>query len=377
MHIIKNTFHRIALPPLLPITITLILGILWQYNTSSSIFTLIIFIAGTSLILFALCKKFTLSLKKVASLPLIFFIGAFLYQHQVTTHQNFYLQFGNKPVTVIARVTNIEITKHLKTKRSITLQIQKIKVNQNNKWNAIKKNVLLYTNSMTEMQVGDTVVIKNIVFKSPKNTSFTSYLIRGGIAGTAFVSNTNYQLLHRPTRSFSRWLFKQQQRLLSCLERKLSPHAFSFFSSLFLGNRTCAKEITQQTAEQFKRWGISHFLARSGLHLAIFILIWHTICSLIPISFRSKQIFLVVLSILYFILSWSSASFLRAFALFIFYKLCNLLKTPFHFLHMLTLICFVFLIINPIHLFFLDFQLSFTLTFALSWFNQIYSAKYK
>ena len=45
---------------------------------------------------------------------------------------------------------------------------------------------------------------------------------------------------------------------------------FVFFHHFFLGNRACIKTELEETNEQFKVWGISHFLARSGLHLALF-----------------------------------------------------------------------------------------------------------
>ncbi len=65
----------------------------------------------------------------------------------------------------------------------------------------------------------------------------------------------------------------------------------------------------------------------------------------------------------------------RALYTFILYKICILHKRPSHLVYLLSLVCFFVLLDNPMQLFFLDFQLSFTLTFALAWFNQISSRK--
>jgi competence protein ComEC len=164
-------------------------------------------------------------------------------------------------------------------------------------------------------------------------------------------------------------------RLLSTLKTKLSTPAFLFFSSLFLGNRSCIKVSLEETSEQFKIWGISHFLARSGLHLALFIFIWQMLSSLIPFSFGTKQLLFTTLSIIYFMLTWTSAPFTRAFALLIMHKLFLFLKIPFNLLHALSCVCLCFLLYCPLYIFFLDFQLSFALTFALAWFNQLINTK--
>ena len=132
--------------------------------------------------------------------------------------------------------------------------------------------------------------------------------------------------------------------------------------------------MSDELNDQFKTWGLSHLLARSGLHLAVFVMIWQRLLSAIPFPFMFKQLFMTILCLVYFILSWSSIPFVRALALFLLYKKCLLFKIPFHFLHNLSLVTFFFLVLCPINLFFLDFQLTFILTAALAWFNQLQSS---
>ena len=147
---------------------------------------------------------------------------------------------------------------------------------------------------------------------------------------------------------------------------------FLFFSSLFLGNRSYVKNMMETIDEQFKQWGIYHLLARSGMHLALFIFMWQMIFRFIPLPFILKQGLMLLLCFLYGIFSWTSAPFLRSLALFALNKMCLLTKNPYHLLHYLTLTCLCFLLSCPLYLFFLDFQLSFGLTFALAWLNQLY-----
>ena len=375
MHIITNAFYHISLPPLLPITVSLIAGIWWQsvdHSFAIPISLCFIIIAAIFIFIRIIEVHFFIPSNIVIGALLAFPLGAYLFQRQLNTANSCYKIIGTKPVDIRGTVKNIEITKHLRTKRCITLQIHTFKKPKQPKWKKNNNTILIYTNTQGKIQVADTISVNTILFKQPSTPSYKSYLLKQGIVAAVFANRLNYSIDHHPTWSFARWQHHQQQQLLATLERKLSIPAFTFFSSLFLGNRTRVKSNIQQTTEQFKKWGISHFLARSGLHLAIFVLIWHAIFRVVALPFMAKQIIILFLSILYYLLSWPSASFIRAFSLFILYKLCTLDRKPFHFLHLLTLVCFSFLIINPIQLFFLDFQLSFALTFALAWFNQLY-----
>ena len=128
-------------------------------------------------------------------------------------------------------------------------------------------------------------------------------------------------------------------------------------------------------AHSFRQWGISHYLARSGLHLTIFTFIWLMLFRLFPFSFFFKQLFMLLLCSIYLVFSWSSISFLRAFYSFFLYTICNICKIPIHFLHILTLVTLYVAICNPIQIFFLDFQLSFALTFALALIANLYPTK--
>jgi len=377
MRSIIQSFYHLSFPPLLPVTISFILGIWWQSTQNSYLLILCSIALAILLISIKFLRiKFTHPSNIVMISLLAFPAGAWLFQHQIHVHQNFYKLVPTKPVSIVGTVKNIEITKHLRMKGCITIHMHRFKPIEQKKWHSINKIILLYTNTIEKIQVADTIAIHNLTFKPPQKSSYQSYLIKEKIAATVYVKQLSYTIDDRPSWSLHRWIYDQQQRILTRLEYKLSHHAFTFFSSLFLGNRTRIKDKMEQTTEQFKKWGISHFLARSGLHLAIFILIWYTLLCLIPLSFGVKQTFLLLLGIIYFLFTWTSVSFMRAFALFILYKLCHLAKKPFHFLHFLTAVCLCFLIINPIQLFFLDFQLSFALTFALAWLNQLYRTKH-
>jgi competence protein ComEC len=227
--------------------------------------------------------------------------------------------------------------------------------------------IQLYTATIPDLEVGDRVKIENIFIKKPNNENFWRYLMKEGILTTLFVQKLEFTVEHRPTFSIRKWFLTYKNNLLSRFRQQLSPATFHLFASLFLGVKN--KKALETVNKQFKYWGILHYLARSGLHLAVVITIYETAFRFIPLPFMVQHFLLLLLGILYYFLSWSSISFIRAFIMFLYYKLSILAQIPTHFLHILLATCYIILLTNPIQLFFLDFQLSFCLTFALGWLN--------
>lgn len=376
MNFISRHFHIFSLSPVFLLTLGLIVGILCQSITTTVYPPILSSILAIFLI--GLKAKKIMTSNSSYSFVLFFIsfsIGSFLYQNQVDRHEQFYSHINNMPIDIVGTITDISRNNHKAMPDTITLQLKSIKKSNSKKWDSSNKIILIYTNHHNKLWIGDIVMISNIQFKDPQDRPFVQYLIKQKIAATLFIDHFTYSLQCRPYLSLNRWIFNQKQRLFKNIEKKMSSKTFLFFSSLFLGNRTIQKEKIQSMSEQFKKWGISHLLARSGIHLTIFIFTWQAIFSLIPLSFALKQYILILISIVYFIFSWPSISFIRAFSIFMLYQLCTIINRPTHFLHFCLLTCFLFLIFNPMQLFFLDFQLSFSLTFVLGWFNQLYQRK--
>lgn len=304
------------------------------------------------------------------------FIGGFAYRYQQIRHAEFYTYIDNNPFDIIGTVTHITPIYQGHIKQRLTINVNYIKKTAlNGDWQQINKRLHLHTAQILDAQVGDQIEITKLMCKPSKKNSFDSYLIKEKIAASIFTLAPEWKLVQRPTFSFRRFMHNTSLNLTKGLQRKLSKEAYSLFSSLFLGDTVTCKKQLEHTRDQFRAWGIMHYLARSGLHLIIFVAVWQTLLCAIPIPFLLKQLIMLLLSLIYFGLSWSSISFMRALYTFILYKICILHKRPSHLLYLLSLVCFFVLLDNPIQLFFLDFQLSFTLTFALAWFNQISSRK--
>ena len=304
---------------------------------------------------------------------LSFLAGSILCYMQQQTQKNFLNLVASDTITLHGYISGIE--KIQNPRFSFRMIIETDQIQKQDTWHQCGETIALYIKDKPNLLVGDIIEISNVAFKQSSNSSFNTYLAKEKISATLFLENLEYTLIERPDFSFSRSLFYFKESLFATLRSKINHETFQLFSSIFLGNRTAVKKQMDTTKEPFKIWGTSHYLARSGLHLVIFVIIWHFILSLLPLSYILKQLFLIMLILAYALLSWSSVSFERALLMVLIYKWCLLARSPSHYVHLVVLVTALVLCINPLQFFFLDFQLSFGLTFALAWFNHIEARK--
>ena len=162
-------------------------------------------------------------------------------------------------------------------------------------------------------------------------------------------------------------LSRIRNAIIMRLQDKFSKIGFSLFSSLFLGKNLLPTAHIPPLIEQFNAWGISHYLARSGLHIIILLELWHYVLRLAPIGFSIRQFFLLLFLLLFYVLSFPSISFIRAILTYSIARFYIFQKTPALSIHTIMLCGYSILIYSPLALFSLSFQLSFSLAFFIAW----------
>jgi len=357
---------------LIPITAMLAAGIWWQATPDHKALPIIVMV----IIMIVATVAATLTKKKrilrLITPPLIicaFFCGALLLSNQKSEHKKTQKSLCGKNLTVRGTVTALEKSKQKFFRQAITIKISSLQ-KKKDRWRETTGNIRIYVRNH-DLHISDHIELKNITLKNPAGSPFDNYLMKSGIATTACVAKLNYRLLHRPPWSTKKFIFQQRKNVQERLAKKITAQTFALLSSIFLGNRSEKKYLLERSKEQFGTWGILHFLARSGLHLVLFILLWEFILGFLPIAFIYKQMFLACLGGIYCLLSWPSIPFIRALSIFLLYKMSPLFNARTHLPHLLAIVIFCILVSNPSQLFFLDFQLSFGLTFALAWFGRI------
>lgn len=308
-----------------------------------------------------LCQKKGLAL----CIIMLFSIGHIRLQQTLSLHKKTIEQIQKK-TTITGDVSSIEKAQHKQYRYSTLIRVSHYfennqKLPYNTPWN-----LQCYSKHCPKIEVGDTIEITSLNLNTKTKDSFCSFLIKEGIHATAFLPFNTINVINRPLFSLSRSIHQARTHLIENIKKKCSNTTLTLISSIFLGNRLYVKEQYSELKELFCNWGIVHFLARSGLHMVIFILFLQFILQWIPMPFLIKQLILIFLSLVYAILSWQSISFARAFCSFLWYKISHICGLQTDVVHIIIVLSCLFLMCNPMLIFFLDFQLSFGLTAILA-----------
>lgn len=366
--ITKSDFIAPRLFPLVTITLCFMAGIWWQSHAYPLVSVFVL--TATITLLFSLinwwhyrCNNALIILCALACAG-----GAMRYQ-QLIDKQIYFLHItNNNHYNLLGSVVDSLKTENPRLPQRLTVKIISL---QNENCNIQPDaTIFVYTRRLRGISINDTIVIKDLLFKHAYKDDFKTYLLKENIAATVVLQNNIVQRLYRPRVSFKRWLYYFRKELVERCKQQLHPTTYLYFASIFLGSPDTKKTI-DHIKQRLQQWGIVHYLARSGLHVVIFIAAWQLLLKALPLRFLMKELLLILLCIIYALLSWPSIPFHRAFFTFLMTRACTMSGLRVYYLPTLAFITLVTLIINPFFLFSLDFQLSFGITCALAWFNEI------
>ncbi len=305
----------------------------------------------------------------IAYTCIMFAFGSLWHQGYAALYEQAASTIPTTPITLTGRVIDIQKTNHRIFKNLVVISLDAIDGASTSWFNPHNK-LHIYVTKYPSIEVDDVITIKDALCKKPPQSSYRDHLMREQTIATIFIPKLIPSALSRPTYSYKRLIYNTKILTTKKATSALLPVSQSLYASLFLGNKTYTSSCYESIKEQFRRWGLSHYLARSGLHLVLIVALWVWFFRIIPIPFLYKQLSIAFLVMLYAMLSWSSISFIRALSTFFLCKLCSCIwYYPYNNLHLLTVTALYLLIQNPLHIFYLDFQLSFGITFALAWLN--------
>lgn len=203
---------------------------------------------------------------------------------------------------------------------------------------------------------------------------YRRYMLCHGFTGEGFVRSHQWQwqqvslkglsLLQRARLRFLRWRHTLMERYR---QWGISDDAYGVMAAMTLGEKT---HISQETRETFREVGASHILALSGLHLMII----YSVISLL-VNWRRIRLLsqvLIILSIWAFaFLTGLSPSILRSATMISIYALLSLGHREKMSVNTLAFVALVMLIVNPLALYDLGFQLSFMAVLSIVLINPL------
>ncbi len=197
-----------------------------------------------------------------------------------------------------------------------------------------------------------------------ENQAVNPWAQREKIITTAMAKKWGIKKIYQRPPTLWQKISNLKERLLSRTLKKMDDDPGKLYGSVFLGKKLI--EATDPYRELFCTWGLSHFLARSGLHVSIFAGITWWLLSFVPIfSIFLRSLLALMMLLAYTLLSWQSISFYRATSTLCLILFARFFKQQANTLHLICLVSIWTLLSNPFELFCADFQLSFSLAFAL------------
>ena len=242
---------------------------------------------------------------------------------------------------------------------------------------ADRSRLLLYLqkDSLTYPNIGDILLVKTTVQRGDTlgNFDYGRYLRLQGIVGSAWAHRGNWQIIgHSPLKGLrataercQRWLYQRYKQM------GIHEPELGILSALTLGYR---EELDKQVQQSFSAAGAMHILAVSGLHTGI---VWGIIVWILTLGGyarplyhqRGRRTLLVSTTLIalwgYAFLTGLSPSVMRSALMVTLLSTGGILERNMQGLNYLAAAAVIILLINPLALWSVSFQLSFAAMAAI------------
>jgi len=286
------------------------------------------------------------------------FTGVAITQHHKQQYSKQAQLFNSYTLSVVGTILD---KKEYECSQQLIVHVHQFHTTLNRTWHPINAKIIIYTKNHPPLQIGDIIEIPQLSC-APLNTDKLHFMQRYGYSGSS--SNVLcIKLHHRPIWHLKNLVHRTKNYLNTQLKQKLNTQTYHLFCSLFLGKHEKCDNLDLHIP--FSYWGLNHYLARAGLHLLILLLILNYLLSFIFFGFTTKTLINTGFACGYYILTWNNIPFIRALLVFLGCQSAHIFKIPVRSIHILNLVLLGYVLLNPLDIFFLDFQLTFAITYIL------------
>lgn len=204
---------------------------------------------------------------------------------------------------------------------------------------------------------------------NPHQFDYSAYMRRLGIHHQIRLQAEDYVPVPNPKKTILGLAASVRQTIIQRLQKgKFGEEELSVIQALLLGQRD---DISVRVYDAYKNAGAVHILAVSGLHVGILLLVLQLVLRPLERLRKGKSLKLLVIVISlwgFALLAGFSASVVRAVTMFSFVAYALFLDRPGNTFNIIALsMFFILLIINPMLLFQVGFQMSYAAVFAIVW----------
>lgn len=208
----------------------------------------------------------------------------------------------------------------------------------------------------------------------PEQFNYLRYLLNTGVSGTVYIPEGSYTLVEEDQFSFKSLLNKMRGELIQSLNKNSIPaKEYGVISALLVGDRSF---LDPQLRDDFADAGAVHILAVSGLHVGIIYLLFLSVFNFLLRDKMRLLKFFLVLAVLwgYAAFTGFSPSVLRAATMFSFIAAGKFNNRYVNTYNMIAASALFLLVINPLLITQIGFQLSYLAVIGIVFFHPKFHA---
>ena len=368
--------NHFAKYPALKALIPIILGILFQGILELQVQRLLIFVI-LSVLLALLFFLRNYEYNFITQTVLLAFIG-----YSASSLSNFdntrlnSSRWADNDITTVGKVTAVSKGKS----EWIDISVDGLIVNDSDLVKDRLKIRIRLPESLNFVAYGDSIALRGRLNlsggrRNPGEFDISKYFRSIGI--NAYISEKNLDSVNliskRDNRlSISDGTYSIRESLQNSVNQILSPESSSVISAILLGNRAL---LSEETRDDFRKTGIIHVLAISGLHIGYIVGILFIIGSLFRFKRKPKVLFIITGIIMYaYLIGWKTPV-TRASIMSII-LLAGIISERRHLpLNTLGIAAIIILLLKPAELFQPGFQLSFAAVASIIFFKERFGDK--
>src|SRR6056297_567769 len=351
-------------------TLSYISGVILAYTEILATNTLIIIFPLIFLIVLLTLKNRRKSIYYLVIVCLSIIIGFFIAKNNLKIILDDYY---DQVITIEGKVIEKELNN-----QSFIINIDNLKTNEIVLNEIDEKMILNLDETSSLIKVGSNIKVKGRILENLHSNNryifnYKEYLSKNNIHGTMFVEKSDIERLEEEN-----ILYKFRNNILvrseEFIDNNSNKENAGILKSVLYGD---TDYLDSKFLVGVRKTGIAHIFAVSGLHIGIFIVVFSYIFKFLKFNLRKSQIILIGFLWYYAFIIGFPVSILRALILFSILTLGNLLyrkNSPFN---SISLVGLILLIYNPLWLFDVGFQLSFSTTITIYLYINYMSPKIK
>ena len=313
-----------------------------------------------------------------------FFLGAVTYQINLPEFQK-HGYYQTDSIGLKENILQLKVKEVLKSDTYNSKYIAEVIAINNNYFNGkillnIKKDSFEKILNIDDLLLISSKIKKIYAPLNPHQFDYSMYMKSLGIYNQIYISYQGILNQSKGILTLRGQASKIRNHLIKKLKKnELTPNEIAIVQALILGQK---KDINKQLYSDYAAAGAIHILAVSGLHVGIIYFILIALLRPFKNLFKSELIIsiIIVISLWGFaFLTGLSPSVIRAVTMFSFFAFAKAINRETNTINTLFLSYFTLLIINPLWLFHIGFQLSYLAVLSILWllplFNKVYYPK--